>query len=42
MLAPQQLQLYADAIHDNGTPLDSCFGFIGDTVYQTARPKNNQ
>ena len=28
MLAPQQLQLYADPIHDNGAPLDSCFGFV--------------
>ena len=42
MLAPQQLQLYADAIHDNGTPLDSCFGFVDATVYQIARPKKNQ
>ena len=42
MLAPQQLQLYADAIHDNGIPLDSCFGFVDATVYQIARPKNNQ
>ena len=41
MLAPQQLQLYADAIHDNGTPLDSYFGFVDGTVYQIARPKNN-
>ena len=42
MLAPQQLQLYADPIHDNGAPLDSCFGFVYATVYQIARPKNNQ
>ena len=42
MLAPQQLQLYADAVHDNGAPLGSCFGFVDGTVYQKARPKNNQ
>ena len=41
MLPPQQLHLYADVIHDNGAPLDSCFGFADDTVYQIARPKNN-
>ena len=31
-LAPQQLQLYADAMHDNERPLDSCFGFLDATV----------
>ena len=36
MLAPQQLQLYSGAIHDEGAPLDSCFGFVDDTVYQIA------
>ena len=40
MLAPQQLQLYSGAIHDEGAPLDSCFGFIDDTVYQIAGPNN--
>ena len=34
--------MYADAIHDNGAPLDSCFGFADGTVYQIARPRNNQ
>ena len=40
MLAPQQL--YADAIHDNGPPLDSCFEFVDGTVYQISTAKNNQ
>ena len=42
MLAPQHLRLYADAIHDNGIPLDSCFGFADGKVYQIVRPKINQ
>ena len=41
MLAPGQLQIYADTIHAKGTPLDSCFGFVDDTVRRIARPKNN-
>ena len=41
-LALQQLQLHADAIHGNGALLDSCFGFADSTVYQIAKPKNNQ
>ena len=32
MLPPQQLHLYADVIHDNGAPLDSCFGFVDDSL----------
>ena len=39
MLAPKQLQLYEDAIHDNGALLDSCFGFVDGPVYQIAGPK---
>ena len=42
MLAPGQLQIYADTIHAKGPPLDSCFGFIDGTVRRIARPKNNQ
>ena len=38
MLAPKQLQLYEDAIHDNGALLDSCFGFVDGPVYQIAGP----
>ena len=42
MLAPGQLQIYADTIHAKGDPLDSCFGFVDGTVRRIARPKNNQ
>ena len=42
MLAPGQLQIYADTIHAKGVPLDSCFGFVDGTVRRIARPKNNQ
>ena len=42
MLAPGQLQIYADTIHAKGAPLDSCFGFVDGTVRRIARPKNNQ
>ena len=42
MLAPGQLQVYADTIHAKATPLDSCFGFVDGTVRRIARPKNNQ
>ena len=39
MLATKQLQLYADAIHDNGALLASYFGFVDGPVYQIAGPK---
>ena len=39
LLAQQQLQLYADAIHAKGAPLDNCLGFC--TVRRIARPKVN-
>ena len=42
LLAPQQLTLYADAIHARGAPLDSCLGFLDGTVPRIARPKQNQ
>ena len=42
LLAPQQLTLYADAIHAIGAPLDSCFGFVDGTDPRIARPKENQ
>ena len=42
MLAPAQLQIYADTIHAKGAPLDSSFGFVDGTVRQIARPKNSQ
>ena len=42
MLAPGQLQIYADTIQAKGAPLDSCFGFTDGTVRRIARPKSNQ
>ena len=41
MLAPGQLQIYADTIHAKGAPLDSCFDFVDGTVRRIARPKHN-
>ena len=28
LLAPAEIQLYADAIHEKGAPLETCFGFV--------------
>ena len=42
MLTSAQLKLYANAIHQKGAPLRSCFGFVDGTVRRIARPKNNQ
>jgi len=36
------LQTYADAVSDKGAALDSCFGFVDDTVHPICRPKTNQ
>ena len=36
------LQTYADCIHQHGTPLNNCFGFIDGTVRPIARPGTNQ
>ena len=41
-LQPDQLHRYADAIHQQGAPLDNCFGFVDGTVRGIARPKYNQ
>lgn len=41
-LQPDQLHRYADAIHQQGTPLNNCFGFVDGTVRGIARPKYNQ
>ena len=42
ILAPDQLQVYADTIHEKGAPLQSCFGFVDGTARRIARPKHNQ
>ena len=41
-LQPDQLHRYADAIHQQGAPLNNCFGFVDGTVRGIARPKYNQ
>ena len=41
-LQPYQLHRYADAIHQQGAPLNNCFGFVDGTVRGIARPKYNQ
>ena len=41
-LAPQNLQRYAAAIHENGAPLNNCWGFIDGTVRPISRPWMNQ
>ena len=42
-LQPDQLHRYADAIHQQGAPLNNCFGFVDGTVRAgIARPKYNQ
>ncbi|CAB4017499.1 Hypothetical predicted protein [Paramuricea clavata] len=41
-LSPEILQIYADAIHNKGAPLNNCFGFVDGTVRQIARPKYHQ
>ena len=41
-LAPENLQVYADAIYNKGAALDNCWGFIDGTVRPICRPKENQ
>ena len=42
LLNPALLETYAYAIHQKGSPLPNCFGFIDGTVRQICRPGNNQ
>ena len=42
ILSPNLLQTYADAIHDRGSALDNCFGFVDGTVRPISRPGVNQ
>ena len=37
-LQPNQLNRYAEAVHQQGAPLSNCFGFIDGTVLGIARP----
>ena len=41
-LSPNNLQLFADKIHDAGAPLENCIGFIDGTVRPLCRPGENQ
>ncbi|XP_046860923.1 uncharacterized protein LOC124454159 [Xenia sp. Carnegie-2017] len=39
---PENLQVYANAIHEKGAPYENCFGFIDGTVRPISRPKKHQ
>ena len=41
-LSPGNLQLFANAVHDVGAPLDNCWGFVNDTVRPICRPNKLQ
>ena len=41
-LTPHKLADYARAIHEKGSPLPNCFGFIDGTLRKMARPVRNQ
>ena len=42
LLAPVNLQLFANTIHARGSPLDNCWGFIDGTVRPTCKPRKDQ
>ena len=41
-LSRENLQTFADAIHQKDAALDNCWGFIDGTVRPSSRPKENQ
>ncbi len=41
-LSQENLQHYADAIHNKGAALDNCWGFLDGTVRSICRPGRNQ
>ena len=41
-LSRDSLELYAQAVHNRGAPLENCWGFIDGTVRPTSRPGINQ
>ncbi|XP_030841272.1 uncharacterized protein LOC593936 isoform X1 [Strongylocentrotus purpuratus] len=41
-LAPQQLRIYADVIHQKGAPLKNCWGFVDVTVRAICKPGEQQ
>ncbi|XP_067016499.1 uncharacterized protein [Acropora muricata] len=42
VLSPELLETYAHAVHQKGSPLSNCFGFIDGTVRPICRPRENQ
>ena len=42
ILSPENLQVYAEAIHEKGVQLENCFGFIDGTVRPICRPGQHQ
>ncbi|XP_048583759.1 uncharacterized protein LOC125563069 [Nematostella vectensis] len=42
LLSPVQLQQYAEAIYNKGSPLNNCFGFVDGTVPPICRPGVHQ
>src|SRR6266404_3050352 len=42
LLSPNNLEIYADAIHQAGAPLDGVWGFIDCTICRIARPSQWQ
>ena len=41
-LSPENLQLYALAVHNKGAALDNCWGFVDGTVRPICRPQRDQ
>ena len=41
-LSPANLKLFADAVYENGAPLDNCWGFVDGTLRGTTRPGKDQ
>ena len=41
-LSPQNLQTFADAVHNRGAALDNCWGFVDGTVRPICRPGRDQ
>ena len=42
LLSPENLQTYANAIHEKGAALDNSFGFVDGTVRRICRPGEMQ
>ena len=42
VLSPELLETYANAVHQKGSSLSNCFGFIDWTVRPICRPGENQ